>query len=314
MNDFFKKIPVPITGLMLGAAALGNLVKDRGEIFRDMLGIVSVVIFIMLVIKIIKNPGIISAGLDNPVVGGVMATFPMGMMILSTYIKPLSSRLAFGFWVAGIMIHLALIIAFSIRYLLKFNIRKVFTTYFIMYVGIVAASVSAPAHNMLKVGETLFWFGFTAYIILLPIVLYRVFVIKEIPAPALPTLVVLSAPGSLCLAGYLSTFEVKNPTMVLILLVLASINIILALGYLPRLVLGPFVPAFSAFTFPLVISAIAIKMANGFYAASGNPISLLAPSALVLEIISVLIVLFVLIRYTQYMIKVDEILEAPAKA
>lgn len=314
MNDFFKRIPLPIAALMLGSAALGNLVREKGEIYRYMFGMLAVVIFLMLVVKLVKNPSIVKAGLDNPVVGGVMATFPMGMMILSTYIKPFSSSLAFGFWTAGIIIHISLMAAFSKRYLVKFDIKNVFTTYYIMYVGIVATSVSAPAHNMMKLGEYFFWFGFTAYILLLPIVLYRVFVIKEIPAVALPTLVVLSAPGSICLAGYLSTFEVKNPTMVLILLILASINILLALSYVPRLLLGAFVPAFSAFTFPIVISATAIKMAKEFYINSGNPISFLSPAAFFLEAISVLLVLFVTIRYIQYLIKIEDLFTEPNKA
>lgn len=301
MNKLLKKLPIPISGLMLGAAALGNLVRDHGEAYRNTLGIVATVLLVMLVVKMIMYPKCVKEGLDNPVVGGVMATFPMGMMILSTYLVPYSSSLAFGLWIAGIVVHVALIVAFSLRYLLKFNIKKVFTTYYIVYVGIVAGSVSAPAHNMFAIGEGLFWFGFAAYIVLLPIVLYRIFVVKEIPAPALPTLVIQAAPGSLCLAGYLSTFQDKSPTMVAILLVLATVNILLALAYLPKLAAGKFVPAFSAFTFPIVISGIAIKMSNGFYMNSGNPIAFLKPAALFLEVLSSIIVLFVLLKYMKFM-------------
>lgn len=314
MKNILKKLPIPISGLMLGAAALGNLVRDYGDLYRNALGIVAGVIFLMLVAKIILFPKCVKEGLDNPVVGGVMATFPMGMMILSTYLVPYSKSLAFGLWIAGIAVHVALIVAFSLRYLLKFNIKKVFTTYYIMYVGIVAGSVSAPAHNMFALGEGLFWFGFAAYILLLPFVLYRIFVVKEIPAPALPTLVVQAAPGSLCLAGYLSAFQEKSAVMVAVLLVLASVNILLALAYLPKLIAGKFVPAFSAFTFPIVISGIAIKMANGFYVKSGNPVAFLKPAATALVVLSSLIVLFVLLSYIKFMFVSEEIAAKPNKA
>ena len=314
MSKILKKLPIPISGLMLGAAALGNLVRDRGEIYRDILGIVAVILLVMLIAKVAMYPKCVKEGLDNPVVGGVMATFPMGMMIISTYLVPYSSSLAFGLWVAGIAVHVALIVAFSVKYILKFNIKKVFTTYYIMYVGIVAGSVSAPAHNMFAVGEALFWFGFAAYIILLPIVLYRIFAVKEIPAPALPTLIVQAAPGSLCLAGYLSTFQDKSATMVAVLLVLAAVNILLALAYLPKLIAGKFVPAFSAFTFPIVISGIAIKMANGFYVKSGNPIAFLKPAALFLEALSAIIVVFVLVKYVVFMSSTEAKTTEPTKA
>lgn len=297
MNNLVKKLPIPASGLMLGLAALGNLLRSHGEIFRNICGLIAAVLLVLLVIKVVMYPKCLKEGLESPVVGGVMATFPMGMMILSTYLVTFSKGLALGLWVAGILVHVALILAFSAKYLLKFNIKKVFTTYYIVYVGIVAGSVSAPAHNMLQVGQLLFWFGFVAYLVLLPLVLYRIFVVKEIPAPALPTLVIQAAPGSLCLAGYLSTFQEKSPVMVGILLALAAVNILIGLAFLIKNVTGRFTPAFSSFTFPIVISGLAVKLTNGFYLNSGNPVALLGPSALILEVLSIGLVLYVLISY-----------------
>lgn len=297
--EFFKKLPIPISGLMLGSAALGNLVKSYGDIYRNIFGLISALIFVCLLIKIVLFPKSISDGLNNPVVAGVMATFPMGMMILSTYTIPFSKTFSFGFWIAGIAIHLLLIIAFTLKYIFKFNIKKVFTVYYIVYVGVVVASVSAPAHQMLGIGRGLFWFGFISYIILLPIVLYRILIVKEIPAIAMPTLIVQAAPGSLCLAGYLSSFQVINPMVFNVLLFLAVINILFALYHLPRLILANFVPAFSAFTFPLVISAISLKMSNAYLSNIGASNELLLYSVKFLELLSVFIVVFVLFRYIQ---------------
>jgi exfoliative toxin A/B len=314
LNSFLKKLPLPVSGLMLGLAALGNLIKDYGDIYRNILGLISGTIFLMLILKVVIFPRCIKEGLDNPVVGGVMATFPMGMMILSTYLVPYSKTLSFGLWISGVILHLILIMAFSLKYILKFDIKKVFTTYYIVYVGIVAGSVSAPAHNMLELGKLLFWFGFISYVVILPLVLYRIFIVKEIPAPALPTLVIQAAPGSLCLAGYLSTFQEKSPTIVVLLLILASINILIALAYLPKLIAGKFVPAFSAFTFPIVISGIAMKLTNGFFMKSGNQIQVLKPAASILEIMSLILVLFVLLSYIKFMALPVDSVTTPKKA
>ncbi len=54
------------------------------------------------------------------------------------------------------------------------------------------------------------WFVLYSYLILLPIILYRITKVKEIPEPALPTIVILAAPASLCLAGYMNSFQNKN--------------------------------------------------------------------------------------------------------
>ncbi len=314
MSNLIKKLPIPASGLMLGLAVLGNLVRSHGEIYRNILGLVAAVLFVLLAIKAVKYPAAIKEGLENPVIGGVMATFPMGMMILSTYLVAYSKGLAFALWVAGLLLHAALILAFSARYLFKFNIKKVFTTYYIMYVGVVAGSVSAPVHNMFQLGEMLFWFGFVAYLILLPIVLYRIFIVKEIPGPALPTLIVQAAPGSLCLAGYLSTFQVKSPLMVGILLALAAVSILIALAFLPKLIMGKFTPAFSSFTFPIVISGVAFKMANAFYLKAGNPLPWLGTAALVLEVLSIVIVLYVLAHYILFLAVPEVVASHSAKA
>lgn len=56
MNEFLKKYPVPIVGLMLGLAAAGNLVQSYGEIYRSIFGIISAILLILMVVKIVKYP------------------------------------------------------------------------------------------------------------------------------------------------------------------------------------------------------------------------------------------------------------------
>lgn len=308
MNKILQKLPLPVSGLMLGLVALGNLLGGYSPLIRSMFGAVSFIIFLMLVAKFIKYPACIKEGLDNPVVGGVMATFPMSMMILSTYIKPYSSPLALGFWIIGIVLHLSLIAVFTKTHILKFNIKKVFPTYFIVYAGIVAASVAAPVHQMQSIGQILFWVGFLPYMAILPVVIYRAFVVKEIPEMALPTLAIFAAPGSLCLAGYMNSFPEKNIFMVYILLAVASITILIALSQMPKLLRLKFYPSFSAFTFPFVISAIAIKGTSGFFASIGSPSPILKGAASFLEALAVIMVLYVLAQYSAFLLKK----EAPA--
>ncbi|MDZ5016890.1 C4-dicarboxylate ABC transporter, partial [Clostridium perfringens] len=143
------------------------------------------------------------------------------IMLLSTYIKPFIGPKAIYIWYLGILLHLTLIAYFSIEFILKFNIKKVFTTYFIVYVGLAAASVSAPAFEKTNIGTLAFWFAFILCMILLVVVTYRYAKYKEIPNPAKPLFCIYTAPVSLCLAGYIQSVQSKSLLMITFLAILS---------------------------------------------------------------------------------------------
>lgn len=259
MKKYINALPLPIAGVMLALAAFGNLMKPYGDTLRLSIGAVSCLLLLAIVIKIIIAPNAFKEAFNQPPVAGVLATIPMGITILSTYAVQWHKTLGLGIWWLGIAIHAIFILAFTLKYLLGFKLLKLFPSYFVMYVGIVCASVAAPAHQMQSIGQMIFWFGFAAYVILLPLMLYRIFVVKQIPTPAMPTVAIFAAPASLLLAGYNSAFADKAPWMVTLLTVLALVMYIGVLIYMVKLLRLSFMPSFSAFTFPFVISAVALK-------------------------------------------------------
>lgn len=296
-----KKLPLPISGLMLACAAAGNLVGSYGSLYKSLFGVIAALILVKLLIKAVMMPNSIKEGFDNPVVASVMPTFSMGIMLLSTYIKPYASSAAIFIWLAGLILHCLLIVLFSIKYIGSSNIKKIFPSYFIVYVGIVCASVTAPAFNMAQLGQYIFWFGLATYIILLPIVIYRVLSIKELPEPAMPTLAIFTAPASLCLAGYLNSFQSKSPAMIGFLSVLSLLMFVSVIIAMPKLLKLKFYPSYSAFTFPFVITAIAMKGTNAYLMNIGNGIALLRYLVYILELWAVIMVIYVLVRYMIFM-------------
>lgn len=301
MNKVFKKVPIPMAGLMLALAATGNLVLSYGEVYRNIFGILASIILIFILGKLIIDFKDVLENLKNPVMASIAPTFTMGIMILSTYINKLSSSVALSIWVIGLVLHIILIVYFTLKFILKFDVNKVLPSYFIVYVGIVVGSITAPSHNLAKIGQGLFWFGLVSYAILLPIVIYKVFVIKKIQEPLKPILIIFAAPASLCLAGYLASFPEKNMTIVGILAVLSVIMYLGSLVILPKLLKLKFYPSYSAFTFPLVISAIAIKQTNGFLIKKGTEIVLLKYVVYFETIVAVLIVAYVLYKYMKFL-------------
>lgn len=300
MYKIIKKTPIPIAGLMLSLTATGNLLSSYGNIYRYIFGALATIVFLLLLSKIFICTKEVVESLKNPVVASVAPTFSMGMMILSTYLKPINYNAAYGLWIMGILLHILLILFVTKKFLLKFDIKKVFPSYFVVYVGIVTGSVTAPAFNAINIGQILFTFGFISYLILLPIVLYRVFKVKAIPTPALPTITILAAPASLCLAGYMSSFPEKNMFIVGFLTALSLAMLLGVIVYMPKMLKLSFYPSYAAFTFPFVISAIAIKKTNSFLISIGSNISILRYIVKLEEFLALGIVLYVLIMYMRF--------------
>lgn len=292
-----KRIPLPIAGVMLAMAATGNLIQTYSPELRLVFGAISAIIGILLIIKFIMYPKLLSEDLKNPVVASVAPTFSMAVILLAAYVKPYANTVGLTIWFIGFILHCALILLFTFRFILKFDIKKMFPSLFIVYVGLVVASITAPAFSMNTLGQAVFLFGFICYLILLAIVSYRVIKVKEIPEPAQPLIIIFAAPASLCLAGYLSSFDSKSIAIVYFLAILSIAMYVFALTQLPRLLKLKFYPSYSAFTFPMVISAIAMKMTDGFLTKSGNGIAFLKYIVIAQTAIAVVMVLYVLIRY-----------------
>ncbi len=300
MSDILRKIPIPMAGLMLALASTGNLLLSYGSMVRNLFGIISAILFLLLAIKLIYIPKSLKEAFDNPVTASVTPTFSMGLMILTTYVKPYFPAAAYALWWVGFCIHALLMLCFTKKYIFSFNIKKVFASYFVVYVGIVCASITAPAFGLNSLGQFVFWFGFIAYLILLPLVLYRIIVIKEIPEPAIPTITILTAPSSLCLAGYLNSFSEKNMSIVALLSVISVIMLLSVIIYIPKMLKLKFYPSYSAFTFPFVITAIAMKGTNALIIKTIGEISYLWYFIKLLEAWSVIIGLYVLLRYIMF--------------
>jgi len=306
MGQIIKKVPIPMAGLMLGLAAVGNLVQSYGDLYRNIFGALSAILLFLLIMKIFIDPKGVKESMENPVVASVSPTLSMGIMILSTYIKPYFPSLGYGIWIFGLILHAILILYFTKKYMFNFNIKKVFPGYFVVYVGIVVGSVTGPVYNQAIIGQYLFWFGFISYLVLLPVVIYRVVKVKAIPEPALPTIAIFAAPASLCLAGYINSFQNKNMVIIGFLVTLSLIMLGVVLLYMPKLLKLPFYPSYSAYTFPFVISGISIKLTNGFLANSGNGIAWLKYIVKFQEVIAVSLVFYVLIRYIKFLISSEK--------
>lgn len=166
MKQIIQKVPLPICGVMLGFAALGNLLQSYGEPIRYVCGIFAAFLLILVFLKLLLFPDMVNADMKNPIMASVSGTFPMALMLLSTYVKPVIGDISRFIWYFAILLHIILIIWFTARFMLHIQMPKVFASYYIVYVGIAVAAVTAPAYNAFSVGTVAFWFGFITLIFL----------------------------------------------------------------------------------------------------------------------------------------------------
>lgn len=102
-------------------------------------------------------------------------------------------------------------------------------------------------------------FGLRLYLILF---YYRLYVIgclkvKEVPEPAKPTFVILCAPASLLLGRYMNSFATKSLAMSVLLFIFSTAFYLIVLcKYSKSWAETKIFTGFSAFTFPLVITAL----------------------------------------------------------
>lgn len=292
-----KKIPLPITGVALGFAALGNLLQSYSEGVRLCCGVISAVLLILYLVKMIRYPDSFREDMQNPIMASVFCTSTMALMLLAGYLKPYIGVVADVIWYAAIVLHVVLMLYFTAKFILKLQMPKVFASYFIVYVGIVVASVSAPAFGATGLGTGIFWFGFAALLALLVLVTYRYAKFREIPPPVQPLFCIYTAPTSLCLAGYIQSVQNKSIAMIAFLAILATVLYLVVLVKLPKYLKMPFFPSYAAFTFPFVISAIAMKQTMACLANMGSPMPWLNVVVIVETVIAVVLCIYALVRY-----------------
>lgn len=316
MRTFTKNVPVPAAGLALGLVSLGILLRPLSEVYTAIGAAGATALLVLLVVKMFLNPNVVRGDFRNPIFASVFGTFFMTIMQLAALLEPFAPAVAFVLWTDAIAGHLILIAWFTISFGKKFSWDDVFPTYFIAYVGIIVATVTAPAFEAQALGEGLFFFGFACYAVLLAAVTYRL-ATRPAAAPARPLICIYTAPMSLSLTGYLSCFETPNPLFVAVLAILAQALLVFVIFQLPgllKLLHANFYPSVAAMTFPFVISATALGKTVAYFAGIGIEL----PEALTYvvageTVLAAAMVLYATVRYLGFFKRIAGESTSPAE-
>ena len=299
--NIIKNLPLAITGLILAILSLGKIFADFSSIFF----IIGSILIFLIFLKLVLHYDIFINELNTLITLSTFGTFSMALMLFSTYLKPLflplSQSIAFGIWILGIIIHLSILIVFTKNYVIKdFDIETVFATWWIVYIGITMASITAPAHNLQQYGFIFFGVGFILMIPTLILISYRYLMFTAIDDKNKPFICIYTALFSILIVGYVNALTI-NGNFLSIIYIGACIFYIFAIFHAIRLLIIErlkFMPSFSAFTFPFVISAIATGEAYKFFG-----FGVLNYLFYIQAIIALILVIYVSYKYMIFLLK-----------
>ena len=290
--NIIRNLPTPIAGLALGSAALGNLLQPYSSSLQLLFNLLSLIIIVLLTIKFVFGFDKLKKEMENPVIATVLATYPMSIMLLASFSKKYIGLLSMPVWIIGIFLDFCVVFYAIYNFIIKErHINKIYPTWFITFVGPAVVTVTAINYNLEALGLIYFYFSYINYLILLPFVLYRVYKYKHYKDGDYPTITVFSAPGGLLLASYMIGVTQKSNIILAILIPLTILLFIFVLIQLPYLLKRKFYPSFSAFTFPLVICAIAFQKTGIYYQLA--EFSILNILIHLTELLAIIIVIYV---------------------
>ena len=300
--NLIKNIPIPISGLILALLSLGNLLEGINPYLKYFFGLTGIIFLILIILKVILYPKLIKNDFKNPVIVSSSGTFSMSLMVLSTYLLQFIPSIAYTIWIIGIALHIMLIIYFTYHFIIRdFNISNVYTSYWIVFVGITMGAITSHAHNVEEIGFILFIIGFIGMIITLPLVIYRYITYKNIPDMNKPLICIFAAVLNILIVGYINSAPDINMNFVITLYLFAYIFYIFALYKFIEYRNLKFYPSFAAFTFPFVISANATKEISNLV----NTTFIFNNILKIETAIALILVIYVLIKYIKFL-KIDK--------
>lgn len=257
-----SRLPSPLGGLALAIASLGwtwdGLLPQYGGLAKITGATIAAIMLLLLIYKFIAHPHVLKTELAHPVIGSVIPTSAMALMVISNTLGDFNLCAGQYLWLIAIGMHISFLCMFVFHRAVDFKLEHMLPSWFVPPIGIIVAAVSFSGGEYLWLANMTLMFGLGCYLIMLPIMLYRLIFSAQISDAAKPTIAIMAAPASLSLAGYLTIVEQPSVTVVTLLLTIALLmTSIIYLAFFNLLKL-PFSPGYAAYTFPMVIGATAL--------------------------------------------------------
>lgn len=254
-----KNMPIAFNGIALSLITLAQIYFQLHMHILALLCLsLSLIIFVIKLLKYSIHQDVLFNELDNYVNGGFLPLFTMFIAVLSTFLYRCSHILGEVIWGIAFIAHLALMIYLYYSHRRQKNLSLILPNWFIPPIGIVAIGLAAesPASNIIT-----HWIFLFSDVVIIPIsiaIIYRQ-IVKPLTNFEMYTTGIYAAPLSLLILALLKDHNLPFYESQLILLFYINIifNIFSVVGLISCFTKRECIPCFACFTFPFAVSALA---------------------------------------------------------
>ena len=254
-----KNIPIAFNGIALSLITLAQIYPQlhlHGLAFFCLS--LSIIIFVIKLLKYSIHPNVLFDELDNYVNGGFLPLFTMFIAVLSTFLYRCNHILGEVIWYLAFITHLALMIYLYYSHSRQKNLSLILPNWFIPPIGFVAIGLAAESLSANIIAHWIFLFSDAVIVPISIAIIYRQ-IVKPLTSFEMYTTGIYAAPLSLLILALLKDHSL--PFYELQLTILFYTNIIFNLFSVIGLVIcfrkRECIPCFACFTFPFAVSALA---------------------------------------------------------
>lgn len=261
-----ENYPIGICGTVLGFITVSNAWAINKVNFLKPIAIsLAIIVISLMILRLALFPKKIGAELKNPVAGSFYPTIDMSLFLIAAFLQKSSPKFASALWLFAAILHFSLILSYTFFRIKNRNFSEVIPSWFVVYVGLITGSLASKGMGYDKLAKFMVLFGTTAFLVLWPVMLYKIFT-NKVDKDKIATCAIIAAPGSLALAGVISMFKTVNLYFVIFLGFASIFNVLIVYYFAFKLSIYKFKPNFATFTFPLAISVLAIYKFSEFLA------------------------------------------------
>lgn len=266
-----EKMPVPVLPTFVGALTLSNVYSGMGYSWvRHLTMWAATIILLLYIVKLIRFPKTCVNEYKNVVPCSLYAGFTMVCMILGSYYFDYSPVFGKTLWAVAVAIHAVHILVFTYRNVIcKRDINTFVPSWFVTYNGIMVSCVVGGAMNAAGILKYVVYYGIAIYLILIPIMIWRLLTVEVKPA-VYHTMAVVLAPCSLCVVSYLNVIPDPNPMLLKFLYICVLVSFAFIVIKLPKFFAYQFAPGFAGMTFPMAIGIVASNKMAGYLTGAGE--------------------------------------------
>ncbi len=268
MKIFLSKLPLPITVLALGWVILGNIFQGVITFLSDICMIISLILMVSTILKVFLDFKGFFNSLKSPVGLSLFATFGMSLMMIAEWMKGVLDKGNIYFWVAGVFIHILVMVVFTIKYVINFKFKYIFPSWFLVYSGIGIAAITCKDFGMIVFGTAVFYFTIFVSAVIMPLVLIKVFKRNDTNA-AKPLFSLIAVPVSTILSAYIIISSNIDVGRLWILFIISQVILLLVVINMLFQMFNGFYPSWSCYAASTTITLYAATVFNKYLRLNG---------------------------------------------